>query len=69
MPRPNLPRPDEPPNTGAEDVPPRATPRAQDRPTTPPRRGPNDDVETERTIEGPSKGEKARGPRAPRRGG
>ncbi len=36
------PRPHEAPNAGAETIPPGATRQAQDRPTTPPARGPND---------------------------
>jgi len=54
------PRRNEPTGTGAETVPPGATRKSASRSTTPPRHGPNDDAETERTIDDPARGEKAR---------
>ena len=60
MPKPKLPRPNEQPGTGAETPPPGATRRAAKRPITPRRPGPNDDVDTERTMDEPQKGEKAK---------
>lgn len=53
------PRPDEEAGTGAENVPPGATRQAQERPRNPRSRGPNDDAETERTIDDPDGGEGA----------
>ena len=60
MPKPKLPRPKEQPGTGAETIPPGATRRAADRPVTPRRKGPNDDAESERTMDEPQKGEKGK---------
>ena len=60
MPKPKLPRPNEQPGTGAETTPPGATRRAAKRPITPRRPGPNDDADTERTMDEPHKGEKAK---------
>ncbi len=59
LPGPQLPRPAEAPNTGAETVPPGATPQAHERPIAPRRKGPNDDAEPERTMDDPGGGEKA----------
>jgi len=57
--KPRLPRPHEEAGTGAETIPPGATRKADHRPITPRRKGPNDDAETERTMDDPDKGEKA----------
>jgi hypothetical protein len=62
MAEPNVPRPHEAPNTGAETVPPGATRKAHERDITPPH-GPNEDAIEERTIDDP------RPPKAKRRAG
>jgi thioredoxin 1 len=61
MSRPQVPRPHEAPNTGAEKVPPGATREAFDRPVTPPRGDPNEDAVGGRTIDDPRKGERGDG--------
>jgi len=53
------PRRNEPTGTGAETVPPGATRKSDFRATTS-GHGPNEDAETERTIDNPARGEKAR---------
>jgi len=57
--KPKLPRPHEEAGTGAESIPPGATRQAEHRPLNPRRKGPNDDVETERTIDDPDEEENA----------
>jgi hypothetical protein len=58
--KPQLPRPNEEAGAGAETVPPGATEKAADRLVTPRRKVPNDDVDNERTMDEPQKGEKAK---------
>jgi hypothetical protein len=53
MAKPNLPRPQEEPGTGAEAVPPGATRGALDRPRNPRPQGPNKDEPPERTLDDP----------------
>ena len=53
MAKPQIPYPHEPPNTGAEKIPPGATEAAEERPRNGRQRGPNEDMVPERTIDDP----------------